>query len=384
MRVIKEFPDPFMCNDGTRVQAPGEWDRRRREIVAMMLDLQYGTMPGRPERTLVERTGRGDIQAGESFEQLRFTFIPKADRPESCFTMDATMWRPSPDSVERKKASVAGYSEHGLPVLVYIGDATFFDLVESGYLVVSLKNTQIEPDKMGNPVVGPARKAWDAVEPGAYTWGSIAIWAWGACRVIDYLVDGAPFSIIDPRQIIISGHSRNGKAALLAGMVDERIALVNPAGSGCGGAGSYLALGDGCEDLAALVDRTRWWAWMHPSFEQFAGHEVELPFDQHFVMSAIAPRPLLRTEGIADVWANPEGTCAAFLATEPVYRFLGVPRCNGIHFRNGGHYQGEEDTAALLAFADMHFFGKKPPGSFKELVCPREDVPRLFSWNEPA
>ena len=84
-----------------------------------------------------------------------------------------------------------------------------------------------------------------------------------------------------------------------------------------------------------------------------------------------------------DHWANPEGTCAAFLATEPIYDFLNVPERNGIRFHEGGHYQNEEDAGALLAFADWHFFGIKPEQNFKKLLYGESKFPKLFGWKKP-
>ena len=49
---------------------------------------------------------------------------------------------------------------------------------------------------------------------------------------MDYLVT-APG--IDPRRIVVTGHSRTGKAALVAAAFDERIALAIPHQAGCGG-----------------------------------------------------------------------------------------------------------------------------------------------------
>ena len=57
---------------------------------------------------------------------------------------------------------------------------------------------------------------------------------------------------------------------------------------------------------------------------------------------------------------------ALFLATQPIYDFLGVPEQNGITFERGDYYQREEDSGALLAFSDRHFFDLAPERSFKE------------------
>jgi len=380
MKLIKELPDPFVMKDGKRVTTVQDWNQRREEIKDMMLNIQYGTMPGAPEEVKVKNLESKTFHEGETCEKLRFEFIPRKSHPHVTFGVDVTIWRPSPDTIARRKKSTEGYGQNGIPALVYVGGGVFRNLLKSGYMMICYENNQLEPMEMGNPIVGPARKAYEELEPGKYSWGSISVWAWGAIRMLDYALT---LPDVNNGQIMVSGHSRNGKTALLAGALDERFAIVNPAGSGCAGAGSYLALGNDSEDLAALTDRKRWWAWTHPDFEKWTGREEELPFDQHFLMGAVAPRPLLRTEGTTDHWANPEGTCATFLATDPIYDFLGVPDKNGICFHEGGHHQGEEDVDALVAFADWHFFGIEPERSFKELLCEKDRFPTFFRWARP-
>lgn len=48
-------------------------------------------------------------------------------------------------------------------------------------------------------------------------------------RVIDYLVT---LPEIDHEKIIVTGHSRGGKTALLTGALDERVAITVPNASG--------------------------------------------------------------------------------------------------------------------------------------------------------
>ncbi len=53
-------------------------------------------------------------------------------------------------------------------------------------------------------------------------------------RVVDYL---HTLSNVDTKHIAATGHSRGGKAVLLAGALDERIALTAPNDAGCMGTG---------------------------------------------------------------------------------------------------------------------------------------------------
>ena len=380
MKLINKLPDPFLKEDGNRVVTLEDWNLRRQEIKDMIINIQYGSMPNSPEKVTITNLESKTLDGGETQDELYFDFVPKRDQPEIKFGMNVTVLSPSVEAVKRRQNSVKDFGVNGIPALIYVGKSVFYDLLQNGYMMICYENNQLEPMEMGNPIVGPAQQAYEELEPGKYSWGSISVWAWGALQLLEYALT---LTAINKKQIMISGHSRNGKTALLAGALDDRIAIVNPAGSGCAGAGSYLALGDDCEDLAALTSRKRWWAWTHPDFEKWAGREKDLPFDQHFLMGLVAPRPLLRTEGHNDLWANPKGTYASFLATQPIYDFLGTPKRNGIHIREGGHYQGEEDSAALLAFADWHFFNLPPKHNFQEELSENMKLPTLFHWTRP-
>jgi hypothetical protein len=101
-------------------------------------------------------------------------------------------------------------------------------LIDRGYAVATFYNGDIDPDT-------PDRRGLQkffATADSADACGTIGAWAWGLQRAVDYLVT-APG--IDPRRIVVTWHSRLGKAALVATAFDERIALVIPHQAGCGG-----------------------------------------------------------------------------------------------------------------------------------------------------
>ncbi len=200
------------------------------------------------------------------------------------------------------------------------------------------------------------------------------MWAWGASRVLDYLetCDWARYD-----QTVCTGHSRAGKAALLCGALDERFAVTVPNGSGCGGASCFRVVSPGSETLELITRPSRFAGWFRKDFRRFAGREEALPFDQHYLRALIAPRAVLGTEALGDLWANPRGAQAGYLAAQPVFNFLGVAHNNGIHFREGGHDQLAEDFRALLDFADWKFKGGDPARNFASLPFP--DVCPTFS-----
>lgn len=121
--------------------------------------------------------------------------------------------------------------------------------------------------------------------------------------------------------------------------------------------------------------------WFHPRLQDFAGREERLPFDQHFLMALVAPRALLITSALGDVWANPEGTQQTYKAAQQVFGFLGAGHKIGSHYREGGHAQSADDWRTLLDFADSQFFGKPTATQFDGLAFP--NAPAAFSWEAP-
>src|SRR6202012_417811 len=78
------------------------------------------------------------------------------------------------------------------------------------------------------------RPAERADAPAPDDCATLAAWAWGMMRALDYLVTVPE---IDGVHVAAVGHSRNGKTALLAAAFDSRFAMVIPSQAGCGGSG---------------------------------------------------------------------------------------------------------------------------------------------------
>ena len=118
--------------------------------------------------------------------------------------------------------------------------------------------------------------------------------------------------------------------------------------------------------------------WFRPDFKQFVGKVERLPIDQHELIALVAPRALLITEGINDIWINPQGSQLTYLAAAKVYEFLGARDRISIRYRPVGHIPSNED---LLDYADHVFFGKPLTDDFGKLAYPEET--RGFDWDVP-
>ncbi|MGH8338375.1 MAG: acetylxylan esterase, partial [Gammaproteobacteria bacterium] len=152
-------------------------------------------------------------------------------------------------------------------------------------------------------------------------WGALRAWAWGASRALDYFKTDKS---VDAGQVGVEGHSRYGKAALVAMADDQRFAIAYISSSGEGGAKLYRRnFGELVENVAA----TNEYHWMAGNFLKYAGplHWNDLPVDSHELVALCAPRPVFISGGATkgDGWVDAKGMFLAAVGAGPVYRLLG-------------------------------------------------------------
>ncbi len=358
--IQKELPDPLALKYGQTVKMPEQWYSIRESIKLSILEYEYGDTPNNTR--------------SKSSENLKVhNAVPTHERTSSALTPDrhsqlikytlsfgdddklsTTLHVYIPKTKERKRPFILRFglgSEHALAA------------IQRGYVFACFEQTSLDPDTEGHDIIGPAQEMY----PDA-TWGSLAVWAWGASRVMDFLETR---EYLDTNRSVITGHSRTGKAALLAGALDERFAIVVPNGSGAGGAATFRGAGKGNETLDLITRESRFKSWFHKDFGQFAYRADRLPFDQHYMRALVAPRVILSTDAYGDKWAHPEGVQKAWEGAQPVFDLLGVPENNLIHFRGGGHDQLATDFEVLLDVADAHFNGKPFPESLRTAPFPK-------------
>ena len=342
--VISELPDPLLLPNGKRVQTKQEWEQHRATLLALILHYEYGELPP------VAKNVSGTLLASRTLVEARAT------EQEVLLTM-------GPEQAIKTHLFLTIPEGKGPFPVIIRGDlgwgrvepASVAEVVKRGYILAEFSRVEIAPD---SAEIGGVYAAYPD-----YTGGRLAAWAWGYHRVVDYLLT---LPEVDKNHLAITGHSRGGKATLLAGITDTRIALVAPNNSGCGGAGCYRFQAEKSEDIVAILKNFPF--WFQPHFSDFIGKVDRLPFDQHTLKALVAPRALLTTEALGDLWANPQGTQHSHIAAKKVFDFLGVGNRLGIHFREGGHEQNLEDWKTLLDFADQQFFGKAVERHFDRLT----------------
>ena len=390
------LPDPLVMAAGTPVDSPEAWrEARRPEILELFREHVYGRAPTRPATVRAEvRETTSDVLGGlAERRQVRIWLGPEAEGPAMDLLIYAPRasgpvpaflalnfngnhtvhedpaiflpesWVPN-DEADGVTDNRASERSRGAQQSRWAIEA----ILKRGYAVATVYYGDIDPDfddGFRNGVHGLFRDAaQDTWEPDA--WGSVAGWAWGLSRVLDYLETGGP---IDASRVALMGHSRLGKTALWAGAQDERFAMVISNNSGCGGAAlSRRGFGETVAFINGYFPH-----WFADNFATYGGREDALPVDQHMLIALIAPRPVYVASAAEDLWADPRGEFLGAKHASPVYGLLGEAGLGdaempapgeplvtsvGYHVRPGPHDVTAYDWEQYLAFADRHLGGE--------------------------
>ena len=244
------------------------------------------------------------------------------------------------------------------------------EVLDNGYAVVSVNYTNITLDNRRCLEQNVKEKYFQdklaAMYPrtGSASWGKIAMWAWAASRIMDYLCGRDD---IDRNRIAVIGHSRLGKTALWCAAQDERFSAVMANCSGC--AGDSLFRGRQGEMIQDITREFPY--WFCENFKSYVGLENEVPFDQHDLLSLIAPRGLCIGAAVEDQWADPVSQFLSAAAASPAWELYGqrglicedrLPVAGdffaegrvSFHLRQGSHFLSRTDWLNYMQYRKKH------------------------------
>lgn len=389
-----ELPALLISNDEKVINKPKDWENiRRHEIIAMFENSVYGKVPDieldisykllkKDRKALHRKAIQKEVivtfsNGEESLEMNMLIFLPKkAKKPvpvflgmnfygnhtihsDSNITLTPSYVKNNDEfSITNNKATELsrGVRSHRWPIE---------QILERGYGVVSIYYGDIDPDFDDDFQNGIHKLFYkDNEQPAPDAWGSIATWAYGLSKAMDYLVTD---KAIDKNKVVVIGHSRLGKTALWAGAMDQRFAITISNDSGCGGA----ALSRRKQGETVKKINTNFPHWFCKNFRLYNDKEEDLPVDQHMLIGLIAPRPVYVASASEDLWADPTGEYLSLYHSGPVYSLFGLenfssdtmPEINksrtignmGYHIRSGKHDLTLFDWEKYMDFADVHF-----------------------------
>lgn len=356
--LLGKLPNPFLMENGSIVSSREEWNLRREEIKKLVLDIGYGGMPPEPDSTqgiLLHEYGKPSVK----------TYLVTSLFNGRELSFELKLYAPSMENGKK------------YPV-VLDGDGCWTGLSEK--VIESFNRREIIAAQFNRcalvrdvpDINGVMNSPLYRFFPGISS-GSVAGWAWGFIRCIDVL-EKLPF--VDSENIAITGHSRGGKAVLVAGIADERPAIVNSNASGAGGSGCWRYRmgndkGDSGTRSETLADILKAYpAWMGSKMKEYQNDEAALPFDQHYLIALMAPRYFLETDAAHDIWLNPAGTYGTLLAAKEVYRFMQAEDHILWNYRDGGHAHTSEDFKVLEDVIDGKRNGKVLSDRFQKDYFP--------------
>ena len=356
------LPDPFERMDGTRIGRKDEWSCRRAEISAQAQQYELGTKPPKS----------GTVTGSMNGNAITVNVMDGG----SSISFSATVNMPS--------GGTAPY-----PAMIGIGGVSLDAqaISQLGVATINFNNNEIAAQNGGSSRgMGKFYTLYGADHPA----GAMIAWAWAVSRLIDVL-ETLPSSAIDVRRLGVTGCSRNGKGALIAGAFDERIALTIPQESGSGGSASWRvsdAQRAAGQNVQTLVQITGENVWFTRTFNQFNDSANRLPFDHHAILGMVAPRGLLVIENTSMEWLGNVSCYTSAAVAHEIWEALGVPDNMGVS-QVGGHdhcqlpaAQQPEVTAFIQKFllddASANTAIMKTDGNFTL------DAARWVDWTTPA
>ena len=179
---------------------------------------------------------------------------------------------------------------------------------------------------------------------------------------------------VDQNKLIVTGHSRNGKVAIIIGFMNEDIAIINPANSGITGSAVVKFYGYKSSDLVYLTHKKRFHYWFKESFgKKYSRNEDKLKFDSHFELSLISPRNLLIQIDKKELFDNPIGSQIAYEGALPVYKMMNVKNNISLDFLNKSHAHTSLEIERLIDYANAAFTDQLKDRKFNKLPFSRTD-----------
>ncbi|MBO7745738.1 bacterial Ig-like domain-containing protein [Paenibacillus sp. MWE-103] len=386
------LPDLFKFLDPTKgtngyVTTPAEWEQRRAELSDLLQYYYYGK---KMDTAKEDVSYSGNL--GTSNASLTVTVRNPANATSGSYNVTGIY-------VPTYKEGVADADlKNGetniappYPFVIGVGGGVSANMrntfLRHGYAVMNNPTGTIFSDNASRTGVYTTLYPFNR---DTYEGDSAALmaWAWGISRTLDALENGAYKGLIDPSRSVVTGVSRNGKAAALAGAFDQRISIVVPVDPGQGGIASmrYTSEGriynynvpnnaNGAPNASysnSSMNRSYFRNekptntmspggdhWLDTKAEEFRFELDKLPFDSHALAAMVAPRPLLTFTGEGFDWLSSPSNILATVAAKEVYEFLGKGDNIGVFVHDGAHAFQDRDHAYMLAMMDREFHGGK-------------------------
>ena len=338
------LPDLLAFKNGKTVKTHADWERRRAEIKALFDEQVYGKYPAHIPKVTWKLDGTENLNLeGIAVVAKHLTgHVDNSSYPAISIDIKMDVVTPASAKDHRVPVIIGGGAlprPNAAPFVMPPGmslimgpptDSSAKQLLQKGWGFASVNTNQVQADNAAGMTVGIIGLVNKGQPRAMNDWGVLRAWAWGQSRAMDYLVTDKD---VDAKKVGVMGHSRGGKAALVALVDDPRFAIGFISSSGAGGANLYRRnYGELSENLCAPNE----FHWMAGNFLKYCGvtHTIdELPVDAHEFIALAAPRAVFIGGGglimepasaiPGDAWQDAKGMFMAAAAASPAWGFYG-------------------------------------------------------------
>jgi hypothetical protein len=300
---IAKLPDPFKKIDGTMVASKADWRCRREEIKKLEEKYVYGPKPPPPMSvTGTVSTTNISVMVTDGGKNGSFT---------------ATVSIPSGATMP-------------VPAIISYGGLAGLDMAwlnSEGIAFINFNPTSVGAEGHGHSATAQTGAFYSIYSGGSAT-GLLTAWGWGVSRIID-VIEKSGSTIINPAAIGVTGCSRYGKGAFIAGVLDQRVALTLPVESGTAGVPIWRGIakaekGENGNPSQSLSSAYSEQPWFGDPFNPFLNNIANNPIDTHELVAMIAPRGLFIMDNPHIGELSPKYGHVAALAGAEVYKALGA------------------------------------------------------------
>ena len=311
LKKIKNLPNFY----GDSLKTVSAWELSRQGVLNKILDTEYGVFPKLNKPSTKKEVVGINFASKAEWTRVSFDFEGKGKH----HTVEAELILPTKKIdygvflyIDFSKETPSKY----LPVE---------EIIDGGFGIFKVYYGDITTDDcdLENGLCG-------LVDGAGTDFGKISVWSYMLRVMVDYLFENSI-----TKNIAVVGHSRLGKTALLTTAIDERITLGCINNSGCCGASLSRFKDEGEEKISDIVRVFPF--WFKGDFKKYVDNESALEFDQHMLVSLVAPRNLVIGCAKEDYWADNDGAFNSLMLASPVWEL----------YSKKGFVHGEYESKAL-------------------------------------
>ena len=283
----------------------------------------------------------------------------------------------------------------GFPVIISMHPIAVKDYVLSmGYALIIMNPTHIAEDNFLRKGFFYELYPYNPKEESEQT-GELMAWGWNASKILDALYLGAANEFgINPDNSIITGVSRWGKAAAVAGAFDKRFKMTVPVCSGAGGLALFRYKSEGitydfskvggpsdykytANEPLNCLQSTDERGWFNDAFLEFLD-EGSLPVDQYDL-------PLLAMDEnryyfivasyMGEDWVNAPSMWLCYKIAKRMYEKFGLGDHIVCNMHKEGHAVIEEDIKKIIPYFEKMIYKRDTLADLSELESSEFDAP---------